>query len=400
VASVFLSYSSEDRQTARRIGDALTSFGLDVWLDESELGGGDAWDQKIRRQIRECDYFMPIISARTEARHEGYFRREWRIAVERTLDIADDHLFLLPVVIDGTDETRARVPEKFLSVQWLRLPDGEPTPQLEALCRRILAGGVLEPTTEKKKPTTRLVIERAAGPPAVPPFPHEEPGQRIRFFFQVLGWMVRTAWAYFLKLPRWLRWVIYVWGAVYLMSHDFSSSSRHQREPSEADLRKLKAITEQYRNTTDPAELAKLGQRIAKEFPETSTKRAAHNPILAIPFSAAPGDAAGAKLADSAFTQTYGRLAVSRHGGVDVGSNALAPPDLTTALDEAHKTSARYVLFGYAAPQGKTADVLTVTIAEVEDGTILWTSSYPITTADPAKIAADVDGKMPPPDED
>jgi hypothetical protein len=64
-----------NRTCSRSIGDALTKFGVDVWLDESELGGGDAWDQKIRRQIRECDYFMPVVSARTEARHEGYFRR-------------------------------------------------------------------------------------------------------------------------------------------------------------------------------------------------------------------------------------------------------------------------------------------------------------------------------------
>jgi len=131
--SVFLSYASDDREAARSVGDALASFGLDVWLDQSELGGGDAWDQKIRKQIRECDYFMAIISARTDARLEGYFRREWRLAVERTLDMADDHLFLLPVVIDDTNEGQARVPEKFLTVQWLRLPDGRPTPALEAL---------------------------------------------------------------------------------------------------------------------------------------------------------------------------------------------------------------------------------------------------------------------------
>src|SRR5277367_1242826 len=138
--TVFLSYASADREAARVLKDALPTFGLEVWYDESDLGGGEIWDQKIRRQIRECDYFMPIISARTEARHEGYFRREWRLAVERTLDMADDHLFLLPVVIDGTDESRARVPEKFLAVQWLRLPGGQASPALEALCRRLVSG--------------------------------------------------------------------------------------------------------------------------------------------------------------------------------------------------------------------------------------------------------------------
>lgn len=58
---------------------------------------------------------MPVICAHTEARHEGYFRREWRLAVERTLAMADDHVFLLPVVIDETPEAGARVPARFRS---------------------------------------------------------------------------------------------------------------------------------------------------------------------------------------------------------------------------------------------------------------------------------------------
>jgi hypothetical protein len=108
---VFLSYASEDREAARLLKIALTDFGLEVWQDESELGGGEAWDQRIRRQIRECEYFMALVSAQTQARHEGYFRREWRLAVERTLDMADDHLFLLPIAIDDTDQASARVPD-------------------------------------------------------------------------------------------------------------------------------------------------------------------------------------------------------------------------------------------------------------------------------------------------
>src|SRR5271170_1091430 len=152
--TVFLSYASEDRQAARSIGDTLPGYGLEVWYDESELGGGDAWDQKIRRQIRECDYFMALVSAHTEARHEGYFRREWRLAVERTLDMADDHLFLLPVVIDDTKEAGARVPDKFLAVQWLRVPEGHPTAALEALCRRLVSGDAVAAPGVKPPPAT------------------------------------------------------------------------------------------------------------------------------------------------------------------------------------------------------------------------------------------------------
>ena len=184
--TVFLSYASEDRQAARRIGDALPAFGLEIWYDESELGGGDAWDQKIRKQIRDCDYFMALVSAQTEARHEGYFRREWRLAVERTLDMADDHTFLLPIVIDDTEQTGARVPEKFLTVQWLRVPGGEPTPALEALCRRLVSGKTAPPAGPKR--ASRLAKRApAARVLSYPEFPREEPGQYRLFADKMIG---------------------------------------------------------------------------------------------------------------------------------------------------------------------------------------------------------------------
>jgi len=77
--AVFLSYASQDADAARRICDALRAAGVEVWFDQSELRGGDAWDQKIRRQVKECALFMPIISSSTQSRAEGYFRLEWRL---------------------------------------------------------------------------------------------------------------------------------------------------------------------------------------------------------------------------------------------------------------------------------------------------------------------------------
>ncbi|MDB6115574.1 MAG: Tetratricopeptide repeat protein, partial [Lacunisphaera sp.] len=60
---MFLSYAREDAEAARRIAEALRGFGVEVWFDLSELRGGDAWDAKIRRQIRECTLFIPVVSA-------------------------------------------------------------------------------------------------------------------------------------------------------------------------------------------------------------------------------------------------------------------------------------------------------------------------------------------------
>ncbi len=109
-----------------------------MWFDQSELRGGDAWDQKIRRQIKECALFVPIISGKTQARGEGYFRLEWKLAVERTHLMAEGVPFLAPVVVDETLESAAVVPAEFLRVQWIRLPGSLPTPQFVAQIRRMM----------------------------------------------------------------------------------------------------------------------------------------------------------------------------------------------------------------------------------------------------------------------
>jgi TIR domain len=124
--AVFLSYASQDAEVAGRLCEALRGAGIEVWFDQSELRGGDLWDRQIREQIRECRLFIAVISAHTEARDEGYFRREWKLAIERTHDMADDKVFLVPIVVDATSERGARIPDPFRRVQWTRFLDGEP----------------------------------------------------------------------------------------------------------------------------------------------------------------------------------------------------------------------------------------------------------------------------------
>lgn len=155
---VFLSYAREDTNAARRIAEAMRAFGVDAWFDQSELRGGDAWDAKIRKQIRECALFMPIISAATQARGEGYFRREWKMAVERTHDMAASRIFVVPVVIDDTPEAGAEAPEEFMRVQWTRLPHGAPTPEFIAQVKRLLE--------TPRKPALKPDLPR---PPTLPP---------------------------------------------------------------------------------------------------------------------------------------------------------------------------------------------------------------------------------------
>jgi TolB-like protein/cytochrome c-type biogenesis protein CcmH/NrfG len=137
--AVFLSYASQDAEAAKKICEALRAAGIEVWFDQSELRGGDAWDQKIRRQIKECALFVPIISANTQARPEGYFRLEWRLADQRTHLMGRNKAFLLPVCVDQIPEAGVDAPDSFLAVQWMRLPGGETPPTAAERVRRLLA---------------------------------------------------------------------------------------------------------------------------------------------------------------------------------------------------------------------------------------------------------------------
>ncbi len=167
--AVFLSYAREDSAAAQRLAEALRAFGVEVWFDQEELRGGDAWDAKIRTQIKTCALFVPIVSAQTEARSEGYFRREWRLAVDRTHDMGTGRAFLVPVVIDATKEAGADVPEEFLRYQWIRLADGAPTPQVVEQVKRLLAA----PRAAASRPTSMPSSASAApvAPAAKKKFP-------------------------------------------------------------------------------------------------------------------------------------------------------------------------------------------------------------------------------------
>ena len=69
--AVFLSYASQDAEAAQHVCDALRAAGIEVWFDQSELLGGDAWDASIRKHLKTCGLFIPVISRNPHARDGG-----------------------------------------------------------------------------------------------------------------------------------------------------------------------------------------------------------------------------------------------------------------------------------------------------------------------------------------
>ena len=139
--AVFISYAREDLPAVQRLKAALDAAGITTWFDMDRLESGDNYDRKIQANIARCSYFIPIISATTQRRHEGYFRREWSYAVDRTRNMADGAMFIFPACIDDTPEAEALVPEYIKSLHIARMPGGEPDPAFVERLRELLHGG-------------------------------------------------------------------------------------------------------------------------------------------------------------------------------------------------------------------------------------------------------------------
>jgi hypothetical protein len=130
--AVFISYAREDLAAVQQLKAGLEAAGVTTWFDMERLEGGDDYDRKIQRNIGRCAYFIPVVSAATERRHEAYFRREWSYALDRARNMADGALFILPVTIDDTDAGQALVPDRFRALHFTRLRKGEVTPEFAA----------------------------------------------------------------------------------------------------------------------------------------------------------------------------------------------------------------------------------------------------------------------------
>ncbi len=140
--TIFISYSSEDIKAARRLFSDLQEIGGDVaWFDKSALKPGDDWDRQLRSAVQRCGLFLPVLSANTEQRTEGYFRLEWHEAAERSRRI-QGRKFIFPIVVDpdyaGNMGRYALVPEAFKAVQYSHAPAGQISDEVKGEIREQL----------------------------------------------------------------------------------------------------------------------------------------------------------------------------------------------------------------------------------------------------------------------
>jgi hypothetical protein len=135
---VFISYAKEDRTYAQLIYDSLQTSGIDAWFDQSNLEPGDDFRNEILRGIRDCSFFLPLVSDHTDTKERRFFRREWFEAVDEAKCRSSSDRFILPVGVDGTPPESRDVPSEFRQHHWARLESGRlPGEVVELMVKRI-----------------------------------------------------------------------------------------------------------------------------------------------------------------------------------------------------------------------------------------------------------------------
>jgi len=390
---------------------------------------------------------MPVISETTQVRREGYFRREWRLAVDRSHDMADDATFLLPVVIDGTTEAGARVPEKFLTVQWLKLPGGQPTPALMALAGRLARGEHVSPrptqapfvppppaVTRSPIPpplhTVPPMASAAAGPapapephsghPKLTPFPARPADRhdRLKYLVEIIAWLCTSAWIIFKWLPKWARFLIVVWLVIIAFRQSSSEPERpaHAARPpstgtstdsddkSDEDAAVPFKVAANHLDqvATDPAatnlkaSLARAGAEIARAVSKEIAEGTADQAKLGVvPLAGHTEDPVARKFGKVVMMEVFSKLVSVRPGLAQLQPlEHLMADDATLRTQAAQKGETRLLV---ARIEGKELVVRLLAVATPDE---VWTGRYPVHGGDiaatVAQIVEGVQAAMPP----
>jgi sulfatase modifying factor 1 len=149
-AEVVISYARADKERVLPWVQRLRAAGASVWLDESDIPGGSAWQTRIAQAILDCTVMVLMGSPASANSH-------W---VGRELSLASiGEKSILPLLLEPL-----RIPVHWLlplaDTQHILLYEGDPAERLRAVLRSLAELGV----------RVNLPLERASAPkPKEPP---------------------------------------------------------------------------------------------------------------------------------------------------------------------------------------------------------------------------------------
>lgn len=105
---VFIGYASEDKIAAIKLYDDLTSAGVDAWIDEKSLIGGQKWRPAIEQAIRDSRYFLSVISKNSVAK-KGFVQKELHNALDILDEFPESDIFIIPVRLDDSEPSQEKL---------------------------------------------------------------------------------------------------------------------------------------------------------------------------------------------------------------------------------------------------------------------------------------------------
>jgi hypothetical protein len=141
----FISYSRKtDLPRAESMYQALLKQGVakgEVWFDRQCIEPGQDFQRRILEGIRDCRYFLPLLSKASNAREEAFVFTEWHEANERRPGVNRD--FVFPVIVDVDFK-----PERYTNreamkwahdhVDFAHAPDGVPDDRLDEKLKELV----------------------------------------------------------------------------------------------------------------------------------------------------------------------------------------------------------------------------------------------------------------------
>jgi len=113
---IFISYASEDEESAAKIAATFKDFGVSVWFDKKALEPADEYTDKIKKNIERCKAFVPVLSKNVLTNNKRFFKREWTWGIEQS-EWRNPAPFIFPITIDDVDIQDELIPFKFSSLQ-------------------------------------------------------------------------------------------------------------------------------------------------------------------------------------------------------------------------------------------------------------------------------------------
>lgn len=142
-ALFFVSYSrTTDLPYAEALVRALQQLGIgsdEIWFDRLAIEPGQDFRHRILDGIRDCRYFLPLLSSAADARPEAFVFSEWREANDRLRRM--NRAFLLPVVVDpdyAPERYTAEPTRAWTTLDYGHAPSGIPDQRLTGRLRTLV----------------------------------------------------------------------------------------------------------------------------------------------------------------------------------------------------------------------------------------------------------------------